>query len=288
MDKLLIQTVLRIFLAGLAMILAGTGYVCADEVEQEHADYMKYVQWGDEAVGRKNWEEAIAYYREAMHLEPSSQQNVMLLSNVGMIQHYMGEDSLALHTLSEARAIAPASVVILRNRARVLAAMGRAADALNDYDMLASMDSTYADTYYDRAALKLREGRLKEAEADATRFLELEPSDLGGKLLMAVILSGSGRPADAVPLYSALIKERPEAVYYAARAMCYLAMDYLQEASDDIARGLELDPDDGELYYCRACLNKLRFREDDARADAARAVSLGVAPQRVAALFGRK
>ena len=254
----------------------------------EHALYIRYVQWGDEAVAKQRWDEAISYYREAMSLEPSSPQNVMLLSNVGMIQHYMGKDSLALHTLSEARAIAPASVVILRNRARVLSAMGREDDALNDYNRIAEMDSTYADAFYDRAAIMLRRGKIREAEADASRFMTLRPDDLSGKLLMGVVYSHTGRPAEAVPLYSALIKEKPDAVYYAARAMCYLAMDYLQEASDDIACGLELDPDDGELYYCRAFLNKLRFREDDARADAARAVQLGVSPQRVETLFRKK
>ena len=64
--------------------------------------------------------------------------------------------------------------------------------------------------------------------------------------------------------------------------MCYLALDQLAEASDDIARGLELNPSDGELYYNRAVLNRLRYREEDAKADARKAVELGVAPARVA------
>jgi len=255
---------------------------------EENSVYLKYVQWGDEAVERQKWEDAMEYYREAMRLEPSSPQNVMLLSNVGMIQHYIGEDSLALHTLSEARAIAPASVVILKNRARVLTAMGRIDDALNDYATLIKMDSTFADAYYDRAAIELRRGNLDKAMDDASHFVRLKPADAGGKLLMAVIYSNSGRPADAVPLYTELIRIKPEAVYYSARAMCRLALEELQDASDDIALGLELDPEDGELYYCRAFLNILRYREEDAKADAVKAVSLGVDPRRVEMLFQGK
>ena len=249
---------------------------------------MKYVQWGDDAIAKGRWSEAISYLEEAMRTEPSNPQNVMLLSNVGMLHHYAGEDSLALHTLSEARAMAPSSVVIPNNRARVLSAMGRAGDALKDYDLILQMDSTFADAWYDRAALHLRSGRTDLAENDAQRFMELAPDDLQGKLLMAVIYSNTHRPADAIPLYTELIKVKPEAVYYSARAMCRLQLEELAEAADDIARGLELDPGDSELYYCRAFLNLLRYREDDARADAAKAVELGLNPERAAALFGEK
>ena len=116
---------------------------------------MKYVQWADEAVAKGKYDDAIECYREAMRAEPSNPQNVMLLSNIGMIQHYEGEDSLALRTLTDARAMAPKSVVILANRAKVLQSLGRSADALLDCDKVVEMDSTYAPVYYDRATLHL-------------------------------------------------------------------------------------------------------------------------------------
>lgn len=244
--------------------------------------YMKYVQWADEAVAKGKYDDAIECYREAMRAEPSNPQNVMLLSNIGMIQHYEGEDSLALRTLTDARAMAPKSVVILANRAKVLQSLGRSADALLDCDKVVEMDSTYAPVYYDRATLHLGEGRMQQAEADALKYCTLRPADLQGTLLMAVIYTNSGRPTDAIPLYTKLIDAKPDAVYYSARAMCHLALDQLAEASDDIARGLELNPSDGELYYNRAVLNRLRYREEDAKADARKAVELGVAPARVA------
>lgn len=251
-------------------------------------DYMKYVQWGDEAVARQKWDEAIKCFEEAMRMEPSNPQNIMLLSNVGMIHHYAGDDSLALRTLSEARAMAPSSVVILNNRARVLTDLNRPDDAMRDYDLIISMDSTYAEAWYDRAALCLSRGRIKDAETDATRYLSLMPESLQGKLLMAVVYSNSGRHEMAVPLYTALIENKPEAVYYSARAMCRLALDQLPEAADDIALGLELDPNDPELYYCRAFLNIKRFRPDDAEADLTKAVSLGLDPRRAALLRAGK
>lgn len=252
------------------------------------SDYLKYVQWGEEAVAKQKWEEAIAYYTEAMRIEPSNPQNVLLLSNVGMIHHYAGEDSVALHTLSEARAMAPASVVILKNRAQVLTDMQRFDDAMKDYDLVLSMDSLYTDAWLGRAMLNLRMSRYTQAEGDASRLLSLKADDLQAKYILALIFSNTGRPAEAIPMFTALIKDKPQASLYADRALCRLHLDELAEASDDIARGLELNPDEGELYYCRAILNLRRYREEDARKDADKAISLGMYAPMVNALWGKK
>lgn len=258
------------------------------QAEEKESAYMKLVQRAEESTEKGDWESAIAYLQEAMRSEPSNAQNVLLLSNVGMMQFYMGEDSLALHTLTEARAMAPASVVILNNRARVLTQMERFEDALRDYELILSMDSTYAAAYQDRAAIELRQGRVDRAEADVAKFRELKPKDSQGKLLQAVIYGGSGRRQDAISLYGELLREKEESVLYAARAMCYMEEGDLAAAAEDIARGLELDPKDAELYYCRAYLNRLRYRDEDARADAKQALELGLNPMRVKALFEGK
>lgn len=247
-------------------------------------EYMQLVQWADEAVAKSDWERAIACLQEAMRTEPANPQNVMLMSNTGMIQHYAGNDSLALHTLTEARAIAPSSVVILKNRATVLTSLGRPDDAMRDYDMIIQMDSTYADAYQDRAVLLMNLDRYTEAEADIERYRRLRPKDTHGALMLAVIYSNTGRAAEAVPLYTELLKSKEEAVYYSARAMCRMVSGDLFSAADDIARGLELEPDDAELYFCRAYLNHLRFRDSDRDSDAAKAAALGIDRARIKAL----
>lgn len=243
--------------------------------------YMQLVQWADEAVAKSNWPQALACLQEAMRTEPSNPQNVLLLSNMGMIHFYAGEDSIALRTLSEARAMAPRSVVILKNRARVLAAMQRPEDALSDYSLILEMDSTFADAYHDRASLLLQLDRYDEAATDAAHFTRLRPNDPHGKLLEALIASNTGHTERAIELYSDLIKAKPDAVLYSARAMCRLTTGDLARAADDIALGLELDANDPELYFARAYLNHLRFRDTDRDADLSRAATLGLAPDRI-------
>ena len=122
------------------------------------SDYLKYFELADGAVAKKDWDHAERLLRAAMEAEPSNPQNVMLLSNIGMFQFYRGEDSLALHTLSEARAIAPAATVILANRAKVLQHMGRVDDALKDYDRLIEMDTVNYNGYFERGYILLQRG----------------------------------------------------------------------------------------------------------------------------------
>lgn len=143
---------------------------------------MHYVEQAEEAIGKRKWPLAIAYLQEAMQSEPGNPQNILLLSNMGMLQYYNGEDSLALRTLTEARAMAPASVVILANRAEVLTGMGRYDDALADYTRIIGMDSTYAAAWLERGAIELRQGKLAEAEGDIARLRELRPGDRQGSL----------------------------------------------------------------------------------------------------------
>lgn len=257
--------------------------------------YVELLDRADRAVARQDWTEAEKYLREAMQTEPSNPANVTLLSNCGMFQFYRGEDSLALHTLSEARAIAPTSPVILRNRAKVLRHMGRIADALKDYDLLVKIDSTNYDTYFDRGSMLLLSGDTVAAASDFAVMERLRPDDPNTLMSLGVLYANTGRLDDALTYYNRLIKttDSPDtkvpaekrAKYYTARAMVRLVKEDMTDASADIARGLELDPESGELYFCRANLKLLQYQDADAKADAEKARSLGVPQERIDELF---
>ncbi len=269
----------KIFIAVLAVV-ASAFMLSAD-------DYIKYIELADEAVQKQDWDRAEALLREAMSSEPSNPQNVMLLSNVGMFQFYRGEDSLALHTLSEARAIAPASTVILNNRAKVLCQMRREDDALKDYTKVVELDSLNYDAYFNRGYILFTRGDSVGAKADFAMLERLRPNDPNTLLILAVMYSNQGNYNEAISYYNRLLKQVEKAEYYTGRAMCRLAKGDLAEASDDIGRGLELDPEDGELYYCRAYLHLLQYSEKDAKADAEKALRYGVSKQRIDELFAQ-
>lgn len=269
------------------IILAIAAFLSTLAIVAVASDYLKYIELADDAVGNAEWERAEQLLRAAMQEEPSNPQNVMLLSNIGMFQFYRGEDSMALHTLSEARAIAPASTVILNNRAKVLTGMGRVDDALKDYDKVVELDSVNFPAHFNRAYLRFQTGDSVGASSDLAILEKIAPDDPNTLLLLAVANSNRGYYTEAVSYYNRLIEKEKKAEYYTGRAMARLAKGDLAEASDDIGRGLELDPHDGELYFCRAYLHLLQYDEESARADAKLAASYGVDPARIKELFSK-
>lgn len=239
----------------------------------------------EKAISVKEWDKADSLIVDAITQSSDDAIAPLLLSNLGMIRYYAGKDSLAVATLTHAHSLAPSSVTILANRAKVLTAMGQTAAAIHDYDTIERLDSTYSDTYLYRGLLLLYSGEFEDALTDLQKREQLSPRNEDTLIAMASFYTITENYENAISYYSQLIKADPQAEYYAGRAMCALQLDRLVDASEDIADGLELDPDYSELYVCRAILNKKRYCKDDARSDADTAIHLGANPARVNALL---
>lgn len=254
----------------------------------ESADKANEALWSeiDKSIAAKQWFEADSLITEALALQPDDTTTVMLMSNLGMIRYYAGNDTLALATLSAAHEAAPSSVTILANRAAVLTSMGHAAEAIDDYDTIERLDSTYSDTYLYRGLIRLYSGNFEDALTDLQQREKLSPRNEDTMFALASFYTITENYENAISYYTQLISANPLAEYYAGRALCALQLDRLVDASEDIADGLELDPDYSELYLCRAILNKKRYCIDDARNDADRAIALGINPARIKALLG--
>lgn len=275
----------KIIAATVALLAFMPALRADDPFKGTDKNYSRYIELADEAAQQQDWDRAEQLLRSAMELDPSNHVNVMLLSNIGMYQFYRGQDETALKTLTDARAMAPGSTVVLKNRARVLAALGRSEDALKDYDLLLEKDSVNYDGFYNRGRLRYEVGDTLGANADFAMLEQLRPDDPQTNLLLAVMHSSKGDYNHAILYFNKLLKKEEKASYYCGRAMARLAKEDLAEASDDIARGLELDPEDGELYFCRAYLRRLQYQDADARADARLALRYGVPQERIDELF---
>ncbi|MBD5335502.1 MAG: tetratricopeptide repeat protein [Bacteroides sp.] len=248
----------------------------SDTPINEDSFYMKKVDEADKACAEGKWREAESALVEALREEPGNPSNVLLISNLGIIRYNMGQDSLAIATLNEANALAPSSVTILSNRARILAANGYDDMAYADYDRILKLDSMEISARLPHCLFALRRHAFATAKKDFEFMQRNFPGTIDTEIAGASVLSGTGEFEAAIPYYSRILQKRKDAEYYSGRAYCYLLTGSLQEASDDINAALELTPDDGELFLYRAALNKMRYRPADAEADARRAVELGV------------
>ncbi|WP_433431660.1 tetratricopeptide repeat protein [Nonomuraea sp. CA-141351] len=127
-------------------------------------------------------------------------------------------------------------MVLLANRAQLLAALGHVKEALEDYTAAIALDPAFPDYYLERGNLLFKLGRHEEALADFERAIRAGP-----------------------PL--------PEAYYN--RAELRTVRGDIEEALADLARVIELDPTYLDAYINRAGLLAAADRDEEARADVA-------------------
>lgn len=257
----------------------------AHAVDTPSDEYFSLMGEADKAIKEGKWENAEKHLRHAMSIEPGNPSNVLLMSNLGMVQYYDGRDAEALGTLNSAHIMAPASVTVLQNRARILTALGRTDEAIADYRTIVRLDSTLIEPRFYLAMISLGSNDLEVVKKEVDAMRNINPDHKLTYLAEATLLTHLNKFTEAIPLLTKLIDTAPESSYYGSRALCRLMTSQLPEAADDIARGLELDPTDGDLYLYRAMLNKMRYRQADAEADGEKAIKFGVASDRVKAIL---
>lgn len=257
--------------------------------QMDHTQQTIYIRIADDAstaINNGEFVKAEQLLLQAIGMKEDNPMNPLLLSNLGMCRFYMGEDSLALATLDDAVSKAPASVTILLNRAKVKLGIGKMESAMRDYNRVIELDSLVSTPYFYRGFYELNKGNLPSAKADFEKLDRLSPDSYEANLAMATLYSSTHQEALAIPYYTKLLKQEKATEFLAGRAYCYLYTGDLYEASNDINAGLEQSPEDGDLYLCRAVLNRMRYLEKECAADAEKAVELGVSHEKVKLVLG--
>lgn len=249
--------------------------------------YFDLVGEADKAIAEGKWKDAEDYLTEAIDSQPLNPSNILLLSNLGIVRYNLGNDSLAIATLDEAHRRAPVSVTVLSNRAQVLTALGRDKEAYDDYSRIIELDSTLIEPLYMHAIMSLRQDEFEKSLKDCERLEILSPEAQETKIAYASYYSATEQWEKAIPYYTAILEKAETTEMYGARAVCYLMLQRLNEASADISSGLEINPEDGELYLYRAYLNKMRYMNDDARSDLTKAIKLGIDRKRAMQLMAQ-
>ena len=217
----------------------------------DHA-YLNLIDSAQTATAAGRYDDAALMLHQALSARPASPANVLLLSNLGMVQHYAGRDTLAYTTLSSALSQAPGSATILMNRGKVLTALGRF---------------------------------VLSADADADTLMWRSPRSRMALEAKSACLRAMSRFDEAIPLLNDLINHYPDAAAYGARAACRVMTDDLNGAASDIAEALSRDSSNPDFLLTRALLNKKRYRRDDSLKDAEEAIRNGANPERVKAVL---
>lgn len=262
-------------------IVLNYGITQAIDPSSEEDPYFLLMGEAEKAIEEGDFEEAAARLIDAIAVDPSNPSNLLVKSNLGMVYSCLDRDSMAIATLDEVINIAPKMTVAILNRAKVELKINQKKEAYADFSKVIELDSLNADARYFRGIMALYEGNLQTAETDLLLLESKQPNARRTYDSMSALYSMSGRDREAIKYLKNLIDIDAQPEYFATLAGCYLAIDELSDAAETIANGLKRYPTDPELYYYRARLNKERFRLDEAKEDAKKALKYGISQSKI-------
>ncbi|TDD06938.1 tetratricopeptide repeat protein [Nonomuraea deserti] len=177
-------------------------------------------------------------------------------------------------------------MVLLANRAQLLAALGRTKEALEDYAAAIAVDPVFPDHYLERGNLLFGLGRHEEALADFEQAMRAGPPLPEAHYNRAELRTVRGDVEGALADLGRVIELDPAYVdAYINRAGLLAAAGRDDEARGDVQAGLALDPGNPHLLTVLGQLETAAGRLAEARVVLDLAV--GQAP-RLAAAWGNR
>ncbi|WP_062443963.1 tetratricopeptide repeat protein [Herbidospora daliensis] len=177
-------------------------------------------------------------------------------------------------------------MVLLANRAQLLATMGNPKEALHDLDRAIAYDPAVPDHYLDRGNLRLRLGQTDAALADYETAMAVGPPLPEAFYNRGELRLGQGDLAGARADFDHVLELDPGFLNaYVNRAGILEMLDDHEAARADVRSGLELDPRNPHLH---AVLGQLETAQGDhAAAMAAFDVAIEGAPD-LAAIWANR
>jgi tetratricopeptide (TPR) repeat protein len=241
---------------------------------------QSYNQWLDQAgahIEGNRFDSAAVALQKAMALEPSSENNPVLLLNLGILQRQLGLYGDAFISLTASMANNPRADIVLRNRASLLCDMGRMDEAMEDYDALIRNYPNDVEAYYRRGLLFLEKNDRAGAEADFKASETIAPDNIYTKLSKALLYKLDDNWEAAERVYTGLIQSSSsvDPGFYMNRAECYVNTDQMFKASADLRVVEKSQRENPYFYILRGRVRLEQFDKVAARADFQSAKALG-------------
>jgi tetratricopeptide (TPR) repeat protein len=191
--------------------------------------------------------------------------SVFQRNGMALVEMHLGNLSEALHLvdsgLKRLDAELPADrhrlhrSVLVHNRGRVFAAMGRLPEALADMATVIGLDPNYPDYYFDRADLLQKRGEDSAALADYDTAIALSPPFWEVHFNRADLLAKTGDAEGAIADLRRVVELEPAELDARVNLIGLLLETGQAKAVEPLLReGLRLAPDDGRLLQVRGQL----------------------------------
>ncbi|MEV0588450.1 tetratricopeptide repeat protein [Nonomuraea sp. NPDC050310] len=204
---------------------------------------------------------------------------MVLLANRAQLLAARGQGKEALEEYGAALALGVALPDHYLDRGNLLLKLGHAEEALADYEQAIRLGPPLPEAYYNRAEAGLVLGRVEQALADLAYVIELDPEYVDAYVNRAGVLAGLGRDAEAQGVVEAGLEVAPGNPYLlAVLGQVETAAGRFEAARAAFDQAIAGAPELAAAWGNRAVL---RFEQGDAAgavADLDRAIALAPAP----------
>jgi tetratricopeptide (TPR) repeat protein len=221
------------------------------------------------------WETAEREARALVQMRPASPEAQRAL---GSTLASAGKNEEALKALEESRRLAPAAVPTLSQRAAVLKAMGRRADAEAELRAILAIDPDDYEAMFQRAEILADTDRLTEARDLLKRAVQLAPHHPLIHWELGMVLRRLGETQQGLAECKAAVELTVETEPLRPMRLAYARMLSLagraEEAEKELREAVRLDDNDPGTHLALASFLAEAGRRTEARDEARKALTL--------------
>ncbi|MBN2578761.1 MAG: tetratricopeptide repeat protein [Pirellulales bacterium] len=195
---------------------------------------------GEAEYLRRNTQEAIAYLRKTIEIDPSFS---LAYSNLGTVLSGCGRTDEAIAEYQKALQIDPKSATIHFNLGTVLEGCGRIDQAVEQYQETLKIDPDHATAHNNLGSILDKKGRHQEAIAHYRKALEINPQHALARNNLANALRSCGRRDEAIAEYQKVLEIAPTlAIVHYNLGITLSDCGRIDEAIDHYREALKINP----------------------------------------------
>jgi Tfp pilus assembly protein PilF len=208
-----------------------------------------YLESGRDALRKRNYDEAISDFTEAIRLDPNY---ALAYLYRGGAYDSKGNHEKAITELTEAIRLDPKSVFAYVARGYAYSNDGNLEKAISDYNEAIRLDPNASLAYYNRGNAYYNQGSHEKAIRDFTEAIRLDPHYALAYVNRGCAYFNHGNLEKAISDYNEAIRLDPNSsLAYNNRGNAYSNDGNLEKAISDYNQAIRLDPNYAFAYYNR-------------------------------------
>lgn len=261
------------------MLLKKIGFVfaCCCSLTVSAQSYVELSNKAVDYIQKDSFAQAERLLIEALKLEPQNVHNVLLFSNLGLVQREMGSNDKAIESYSYALNLSPFAIPILLDRASLYMTIGKSDHAYLDYCQVLDKDKKNEEALLMRAYIYVTRRDYLAARIDYSTLLTTNPLHYNGRLGLVTLLQKEGKFKEAIDGINLMINSNlNDAPLYVVRADIEKDMGHADLALIDLDEAIKLDKDLVDAYLLRGTVYLNQNKKVLAKSDFEKALKLGV------------